>query len=362
MASLTERLTGTVSRVRQRFPVIDRVARTVQHYTVVNGNGQAGGVTVFGFLSFFPILGFAFFAVGWISKVYPRARGDLVTVLEQILPGVVGTGEGEIPLETFEQNATGIAIVGLVGVLYAGLGWISALREGLEVMFRLPQGEQPSFVVGKARDLLVLAVIGLTLIVSVGLSAAVAYTSRLILRLVRLEDSVVAAGLLWLLAHGLAIVATTVLLLAMFRLLADPPEPRRALLQGALLGAVGFELLKGAANFLIETTKEQPAFQAFGVALVLIVWIWYFSRLIMYSAAWAYAAPLSLERRAAQYLHMPGAALTARSEEPSVGPVTHTGAAPTRQGARAGRGWLAVTGVAAGAVAAVAAIRRLRDG
>ncbi len=78
------------------------------------------------------------------------------------------------------------------------------------------------------------------------------------------------------------------LFFAIFRLLAEPDLPRRSLWSGSLLGAVGFEVLKQISTLLLSATKDQPAFQAFGIALILVVWINYFSRLVLYSAAWAY--------------------------------------------------------------------------
>ena len=84
----------------------------------------------------------------------------------------------------------------------------------------------------------------------------------------------------------------------MFTLLAQPRAPRISLVKGALLGAVGFEVLKAVALLLIAQTKGQPAFQAFGVALILVVWINYFSRLVMLAAAWAYTSPGAVAQRA----------------------------------------------------------------
>src|SRR4029078_11450857 len=92
-------------------------------------------------------------------------------------------------------------------------------------------------------------------------------------------------------------VATMFLLLAMFRLLAHPHLSRRAMVEGALLGAVGFEVLKVLADYLIALTRNSPSFQAFGIALILLVWINYFSRLVMYAAAWAVTAPTARDAR-----------------------------------------------------------------
>jgi len=292
MASLKERLTGRVDLIRSRRPFVDHVFKMIAHYGHVDGNAQAGAATYFGFLSFFPILALAFFVIGYIAKVYPDAQSQLADALGQVLPGVVGNGAGEIPMSTFEDNAGAIGVVGLVGVLYSGLGWLSGMRAALEIMFALPRRDQPNFIVGKGRDVAALALIGATLIVSVALSGLVAGLSTQILDWVGLDpDSLVPNASVHLLGYALAVIATTFLLMAMFQLLVRPHKPRRALIEGAVLGAVGFEVLKVLANFLIGQTQGKPAFQAFGVALILVVWINYFSRLVMYGAAWAHTSP-----------------------------------------------------------------------
>ncbi|HSE71456.1 MAG TPA: YihY/virulence factor BrkB family protein [Nocardioidaceae bacterium] len=292
MASLKERASDRVAEVRERRPLVEHVVAMVKHYGEVNGNQQAGAVTFFGFLSFFPILALGFFVVGWVANVVPDVEVALTKTVDQLFPHMIGDDDGEIRLETFRANAGIAGLIGLVGVLYSGLGWLSGLRQALEAMFRMPQREQPGFVAGKTRDLMVLVVIGVTLLTSVTLSGATRWFSEVILGWLGLEGSLLATAVLWVVTHALGVASATLLLLAMFHLLARPQLPKRALLHGALLGAVGFELLKGLAGVLIGLTKDQPAFQAFGVALILLVWINYFSRLVMYGAAWAYTSPL----------------------------------------------------------------------
>jgi membrane protein len=301
MPSLKERVTARVDRFRARHRKVDHVLAMVEHYGKVNGNAQAGAVTFFGFLSFFPILALAFFGVGVLAQVYPELRAEIRVEIEHLLPGVVGGGPGEIPLKTFEDYGATVGGIGLVAVLYSGLGWLSGMRTALEALFVLPPREQPNFVVGKLRDVASLILVGLTMVVSVALSGLVAGFSESVLGWFGVDsDGTVPHVLLWLISHGLAIAASTALLLTLFTLLAQPHVPRRSLLDGAILGAVGFEVLKGVAYFLIAQTKSQPAFQAFGVALVLVVWINYFSRLVLYAASYAYTSPAAARKRQAE--------------------------------------------------------------
>ena len=283
--------------IRERHPFVEHVVRTFAHYTDRNGNAQAGAVTFFAFLSFFPILALAFWAVGLISEVYPSLRAEVVEVVERALPGLVGDEEGQIQLWEIEQYAATVGWIGLLGVLYTGLGWVSGMRRALQAMFKLPRAEQPSFGLGKLRDLLTLLLLGVVLLTSIGLTSGVTWFSSVILGWLDLDGSWLATAFLRVLAYGLGIAATTMLFLAMFRFLARPHVARRALWQGAVAGAIGFEVLKAVASQLIALTKESPAFAAFGVALILLVWINYFSRLIMVSASWAYTAPVAEEVR-----------------------------------------------------------------
>lgn len=298
MASLKERVSNRMTALREKRPAVDHSIRTFAYYSERNGNGQAGAVTFFAFLSFFPLLALAFFVVGYISTVAPEARSELVDALEELFPGLIGSGEGQISLDTFEDYAATIGWIGLVTLLYTGLGWVSAMRRALAVMFRLPRQEQPDFVRGRLRDLLALVVLGVVLVLSISLSGAMSWFSGAILRWVGLDELLLAEVFLWVVTHGLALAATTVLFMSLFALVPKPHVARRSLWQGALAGALGFEVLKAVAGFLIALTKEQPAFQAFGVALILLVWVNYFSRLVMLSASWAYTAPLAEEVRA----------------------------------------------------------------
>ncbi len=266
-----------------------------QHYGEVKGNLQAGAVTYFAFLSFFPILALAFAVIGFVSKVYPDAQADLVKAIGTVLPDMVGEDEGQISLQSIEDSAPGILSVGLPVVVYSGLGWLSSMRDALLVLFEKPQDEQPNFFVGKGRDLVTLALIGLTLVVSVVLAGLVKGFSEEILDFVGLGSEL--SPLLGLLTVVVGLAANMVLFFALFKLLAAPDAPNRSLWSGALVGAVGFEILKQASTYLMASTKSQPAFQAFGIALILVVWINYFSRVVMYAAAWAHT---SREARAAR--------------------------------------------------------------
>lgn len=291
---LVERLRLRLAVLRSRWPLLDHGVRMAEHFNHVQGGILAGAVTYFGYLSFFPVLVIGFSVISVVAAVVPEARDGLVAAVQSLFPDLVGTGR-DVPIRIGEirQSAGTIGFVALLGLLYSGLGWISAARAGLQGVLCVPSNQRRNFVLGKLVDLLMLVVIGVVLIVSVGLSSAVATVTEDVLLLLQV-DRIPGPGFLWLgraVGVALAVAASTLLFLAMFTLLPTTDLPRRAVAKGAFVAALGFEVLKLLANLLIGLTTGNPATAVLGVSLVLLVWINYFSRVIMVGAAWAYTSP-----------------------------------------------------------------------
>lgn len=281
-----------VEALRARYRILDHSIRTIEHYNAVKGNALAGGITYYGFLSFFPIMVLAFAVVGWIAQFAEQDLvSNMVDAIQNIFPLIVegDPGPGEISVQTFQDAAGAAAGIGAVTALYVGLGWLSGMRQAMSLTFEMPQDEQPSFVFGKLRDLLSLIVIGLVLLLSVAVAGGISLASTWLLGLLGLGTEL--SPVVTLLSIAVGLLANVMLFYSIFRLLADPPVPRTSLMSGALLGAVGFEALKQVATILIDLTTNQPAFAVFGIALILLVWINYFSRLLVYSAAWSHTSP-----------------------------------------------------------------------
>ena len=286
--SVISAIKARVAEVRERRPVVDHFVRMIEHYGSVKGSALAASVTYFAFLSFFPILALAFAIFGQVTKVYEGADDALVEAANSVLPGLVGPPDG-VSLETLQGAAPGIFSLGLILALYSGLGWLSGLRAALVEVFEEPPREQPNFVMGKLRDILALLSLGSILLVSVAVSGVA--TKLLSPILDALGLGAVAFWLLGALAIALGMAANTLLFYAFFRLLASPEVPSRSLWSGALLGAVAFEILKQVSTLLLRSTANSDAFQAFGIALILVVWINYFSRVVVLAAAWAHTSP-----------------------------------------------------------------------
>ena len=291
---LLARAKAWYAELRRRRALVDHAARTAEHMNEVQGTILAGAVTYFGYLSFFPVLVIAFAVVTKVAQVVPQARNALVTAIESIFPGLIGDGQNvAINIDTFAAQAGTVGIIALLGLVYSGLGWISAARAGLQGMFRVPPKERRNPVVAKAIDLMMLVVIGLVLLTSVGLSSAVTGVTRDVLVLLQFDEIPGDAmlGLLKVVGVALGVAASTLLFFTMFTLLTATDLPRSAVVKGAFTAALGFEVLKLLASTLIGLAADNPATAVLGTSLVLLVWINYFSRVLMVGAAWAYTSP-----------------------------------------------------------------------
>jgi len=297
--AIFDRIGAGVSAARERSRALDHVVRTVLHYNEVKGSMQAGAITYFGFLSFFPLVALAFFVVGYLAEVYPDARENLTTALGTILPHMIGDEPGQLSLTSIQSAAGTLGVIGLVGLVYAGLGWLSSTRTALEAIFERSAQGFTGFLLGKAWDLATIVVIGVTLVFSVALSSIVTSFSTDLLDWVGLSTDLEAT--VWVIGVVLGVLSSTLLFFALFALLGRPDSPRRPLWSGALVGAIGFEALKQASRWLLANTAEQPAFKAFGIALILVVWINYFSRVVLFAASWAHTSPTARSYRALRH-------------------------------------------------------------
>ncbi len=270
---------------RAAHPVVDHAARAYKRHSEVLGGQVAGAVTYFGFLAFFPVLALAFAVVGYVSIVYPGARDGITSAVQGAFPSLIGSGSSQINIDDVVSAKAGAGLIGLVGLLYAGLGWLDALRDGLRRVFGTLD-EPLSFLRKKLTDLLVLVLLGVALIASVAVSTLATNATAAVLGVVGLAHSLTATLLLKVLAVVLALAVDWAVFAILLSRLPGGHVPWRNVRSGALIAAVGFEVLKLLGTFLIAKTTHNPLYATFGVIVGLLVWINFVSRLLVYAAAW----------------------------------------------------------------------------
>jgi len=143
-------------------------------------------------------------------------------------------------------------------------------------------------------DFAVLVLLGLSLFTSLVVSSLATASTAYVLDLVGLEGSLVATVLLKVLSVCLALAVDVVIFAILLSRLSSANLPWRKVRSGAVVGAVGFEVLKLVGTLLIARTTSNPLYATFGVVVGLRVWINLNSKLIIFAGAWTATDPYSL--------------------------------------------------------------------
>jgi membrane protein len=340
--------------------------RAWARYTAVHGNVIAGGIAYFAFFSLFPAMALGFTVFGLLLGGEGDLRVRLVQYVNDNLGStVLGDRVGQPGIVNVEQlTAPGVltaaGVLGVITLVLSGLGWIGALRDGVQAVFAVR--EQTNVVVLKLVDLLVLAAAGFAVIASVALTVVVGLAADQVLAAFGLGGGSLSGRAVTLAGELVLTVVDAVIFTLLFQRLAGVALRTRDAVTGGLVAAVGFTVLKLSGSLLLQVAARNRFLAAFGVLIGLLVWMNLVARMTLVAAAWS--AVVAQDRG---YLDTPDPA--AEAEDPIEQAVEREhvhddGPGPPDEPAvrarRAAR-LLLTTGFAAGA-AATLALQRARRG
>jgi membrane protein len=234
-----------------------------------DGSRLAAVVSYYSFFSVFPLLLVFVTVLGIVLDGNPDLRQELLdSALAQIpLIGSQLTAE-QSPLE---GNMVAL-VIGVATALWAGMGAIGALQQGLDELGDVPRFARPSFAMKRVKAVAFLVAFGAGIVASVVLG-----------NLVSLFDAGSVAGALGLLATFLVNLS---LMMAMFKLLPARRLPIRALVPGAVVAAVGLLLLQQLGSYVVRRfiAGASDTYGTFAVVIALLSWFHLVSRLVLLSA------------------------------------------------------------------------------
>lgn len=259
------------------------------------GGILAAGIAFFGVFSLFPLLSLGFTAVGvWLGG-NDQVQQQLIAIVQSSVPGVVGEREGEglVTASDLLDGATDTTVLGvsaLIGVLtllYTGLGWISALREGIRGVFRLPT-MQLDIVRAKLFDLVVMLTLGSLIVAAALVNVVTQSFSEQVLDLLGLDRTPVGRFVVSAVAVAGAVLLNTALFTVLYRVLARTPAPLRSVVGGALLAAVGVSVLQLGVGKVLSTVGDGGGLLGAAVIpiLTLFVWLNLNARVMLFGASW----------------------------------------------------------------------------
>ena len=264
--------------------------RVFQHYSRLRGPILASGLAFQGLFAVFAGLWVAFSIAGLVISGNTVAQDAIVTTLNNAIPGLIDQGDGSGAIKASTLLSAGVfgwtGAIALVGLLYSALGWLGSARDAVRTMFELPS-PAANFAVLKARDLALGGGLGVVLLVSALLSVAGTSATGFLLGLVGIPAKSVAATVVSrIVTLGVMFVLDAVVLAALYRLLAAIRIPRRRLLAGAVLGALGLGVLKTLGSALLGGATNNPLIASFAVLAGLLLFFNLVCQVILIAASW----------------------------------------------------------------------------
>lgn len=267
------RMIDSLYRTLTANPVTRVPWAVIQTFSRAQGTLLSGSIAYYTFLSLLPLLLVAGFIVGTASHADPAVERVLSRGVEQLLPGI----EGREIVNQLISSRTAFGALGLVVTVYAGTGFVGSLTAAMNRMWELPAGRNP--VGQKLLNLGMVLMLGLVLLGSVAVTVWVAYLTRSALggdvrTATRLVDLVASPAALFL------------VLLPLYRFLPARSLSWRSQVPGAVLAAVGIELLKRAFAFWAQHSAGVAALPRTVLsAVLLLVWLGFLSQIVLYGAA-----------------------------------------------------------------------------
>lgn len=277
---------GVLDRLRERYAWFDRIMRAQERYNDSKGDFYAAGITYFTVFALFPLLMVGFAAGGFILASRPQLMADVEQRIRETVSGDFGTQLVQLMDSAISSRGT-VGIIGLATAAWAGLGWMSNLREALSQMWE-QRAEPDGFVRTKLSDLLALLSVFVAMVLTIGLTAlANESVMTRVLNWLGLHDvpglTVVLPVVSWLLSA----LVTWLLFTWMIARLPREPIAFGSSVQGGLLATVGFELFKQVGSIYLGSVMHGPAGATFGPVLGLMVFAYVTARLVLFATAWA---------------------------------------------------------------------------
>ena len=250
-------------RFAHRRRWIATALKVQDRFDEMHGSYLAASVTLTSFLSLFPLLLVIVAIVGFVSRSADDLPGEVIGRL-----GLTGDAATAVvsAISEAEDSRRVASIVGLVGLMWAGLGVVAALQYALDAVWQ---------VSGRGiKDKL----FGLAWLVGAGLILAGSAALTVLLNF--LPGPVTPVALVAALCVNFALWMWT------FRVLPNRKVPWRALVPGAVFGALGLEGLKvvGAIWVPRAVAASSALYGSIGIVFAVLAWLLVFGRLVVYAA------------------------------------------------------------------------------
>ncbi|MDG4864205.1 YihY/virulence factor BrkB family protein [Streptomyces sp. T-3] len=245
----------------------------------VHWSRLAAAMTFTSFLALFPLLTVA--AAIAAATLSTKQQHELQEKISEQVPGI----SDQLDITALVDNAGTIGLVAGALLLFTGISWVGSIRECLRAVWEKDDEDENPFL-SKLKDARVLLGLGVTGLASLAASTVGTTALMWLTRLLGIADTSWVGWALLVAVFALAVLADFLILLYVLTLLPGVHPPRRRLIVAALIGAVGFELLKVLLGGYMKGVAAKSMYGAFGVPVALLIWINLTAKLLLFCAAW----------------------------------------------------------------------------
>ncbi|WNB85002.1 YihY/virulence factor BrkB family protein [Cellulomonas sp. ATA003] len=270
-----------------------RAGRALARFGAAGGGVLTGGIAYSALFSVSAALALGYTIFMAVLGDNAALRQDVLTTIDASLPGLVDVGNGRGLIDpdalvvSAGLNLAGVAAVGVL--LFSASLSMAALRTAVRAVFGRTTAAQ-NLLLGKLREVVAVFGVAVTIVVSAVATLAVTSLADWLLALLTLDEAARVVGRV--LGVAVAFVMDAVVFVLIVRALANVHPPRRDLLGGALLAAVGIGAVRLVGTSVVAGAAERnPLLASFTVLLTLLVWINLLARIVLLAAAWTADPP-----------------------------------------------------------------------
>lgn len=227
-------------------------------------------ITYYGFFSLFPLLLLAFSVLGFVLQGHAELRNDIEQTLRQKIPGIGPA----LHFETFQGSGAAL-VVGIILLLYGGLGVMQAAQAAFNKIYGVPRNQQPNPIKSRIRSLGLLGLLGTGVLLSTAIAAALSTANALSKQL---GTEIIILGYVLNYAVNFALFS------AAFQLLTAAKLRFRQVMRGGLIAAGLYMLVQIFGTSYVAHAAKRSLYGVFAVVLATLIWM-YLQSLILILAA-----------------------------------------------------------------------------
>jgi membrane protein len=228
------------------------------------GSYLAAQITYYGFIAAFPLLLLFSTILGYALHGNQHLQREVLDSALAQFP-VIG-GQITANIQSFHGSVPGL-IFGMLGCVYGGLGIVQAVQTMLNKVWGVPRRSRPNPIKARLRSLLLLAVGGISVVITTVLSALGSAA----------HDFGSSLGVPMRACVSIAAIALNVTMFILaFRVLTARPVAIRQIRAGAVAGAVTWQALQWVGTLLLghEIKGATETYGLFAIVLGTLAWIY----------------------------------------------------------------------------------------